>query len=165
MKKKLRRIIILGVVLVFLIWLNSFLLDGIFGEIGCFLLGDDAEYSSGYTATKFKKIKPGMKEEEVLTLLGQPLLKRYIDYTDNFDYIYVTIDQETNKSSVSRISEEHSEKIKMGMTEGEVLKILGKKGETIWHYSISRNDTHYRNRGLIFKNGEVVRKFHEFYWD
>ncbi len=39
------------------------------------------------------------------------------------------------------------------------------KSETRFAYTVSRSDSHFRIRQIIFRDGKVVSKFHEFYVD
>ena len=48
-------------------------LDGLDGFILSMLFEDSTQYAPGYTATAFRQIETGMREEQVYTLLGKPL--------------------------------------------------------------------------------------------
>lgn len=53
--------------------LSRIRIDGIRGDIGCLIFKTDTEYSEGYTHSGFNQIEIGMSEEEVLSILGEPI--------------------------------------------------------------------------------------------
>lgn len=67
--------------------------------------------------------------------------------------------------------------VRNGMTVAEVTEKLGSpikqwsydiengKRETRFAYTISPSDSHYRIRQIVFRDGKVVGKFHEYYVD
>lgn len=50
-------------------------LDGLHGALFSAIWGEDTVYSEGYSDSKFRRIRRGMTEAEVETLLGIPLEK------------------------------------------------------------------------------------------
>ncbi len=54
-------------------------------------LHPDTKYSSGYTEEKFAAVKIGMREREVLNILGEPLIRwrpyQYTSFADKRDYV------------------------------------------------------------------------------
>lgn len=56
-----------------LAWLNSYLLDGLWGLVN--IIFEDTRYAEGYSASRFKRVKVGMTSQQVLYLLGEPLGK------------------------------------------------------------------------------------------
>jgi hypothetical protein len=70
---RLRLLLISSLIIASLIWLNSFLLDGLEGTSNSLLLGEDTYYSAGYSDSAFRKVKIGMTKDQVRALLGEPL--------------------------------------------------------------------------------------------
>lgn len=50
-------------------------IDGLAGEKYCLEHGEDTRYSPKFSHQNFAKIKVGMKEKEVIDLLGEPLTR------------------------------------------------------------------------------------------
>ncbi len=151
--------------MVFFISLNSFLMDGIFGEISCFFLGDDAEYSIHFSTSGYRSLVIGQDEKEVIKIIGHPLLKVYWGEKNNRYSVAFVVNPKNGVGSVESVLDKLSDKIKIGQTEGEVEVQLGKPNSISWHYSRPKNGSHFRRRILVFKNGKLFEKIHEFYID
>ena len=54
---------------------NIVKLDGIGGEVCGLFLHTDTKYSKNYSHRKFDKIKIGMTQNEVISILGEPLVR------------------------------------------------------------------------------------------
>lgn len=74
-RKKLIPLIIIFVFfgIYFFTGLDRILIDGIHGDIGSLIVRTDTKYSKAYTHSKFNQIEIGMSEEELISILGDPL--------------------------------------------------------------------------------------------
>ncbi len=163
MKKFILSAVVLSAI-VFLVFLNSYFVDGVTGELAAFIFGDDSDHPPGYSEEGFKKIKIGMSEKDVLKNLGTPIGKGYFDWTKNSSPIHFTVDPMTGNGYTEDISETHQQKIEKHSSEEDVLRILGPPKLIIWYYSKAKI-SNYKNRGIMFKKGKVSEIFHEYYWD
>ncbi len=68
-----RRILVSIVTLGIVGWLHVSTLDGLPGFTLGLVLGDDTEYAPHYSARGFRSVSLGMGEEEVRSLVGDPL--------------------------------------------------------------------------------------------
>jgi len=69
-----KRIFFLAFVVVFGVVIHTYWLDGIGGAFYEIAFGNTV-YSPGYREYKFKRIRNGMSEKDVVNILGQPLRK------------------------------------------------------------------------------------------
>lgn len=76
-------IVLLNVILIYLTsHFNRVCLDGIEGEFFGSILCTDTKYSTEYSHKKFNAIRIGMTDEEVVDILGQPLIT-WLPYRNN----------------------------------------------------------------------------------
>lgn len=94
MKIKIFFITILCIILLAIIWAKTnerVKIDGIAGELGELILTEDTRYANGYSHIAFNQIQIGMAKQEVLEILGEPLIYwnpyRSTKYTNKSHYI------------------------------------------------------------------------------
>lgn len=77
---------ILSVIILCGIGVHIYWLDGVSGYL-CEIVFGDTVYSAEYSESKFRTLKTGMTEDQVLALLGEPLFKNSY-YPDVWFYSY-----------------------------------------------------------------------------
>lgn len=93
-------------------------------------------YAPGYSDFRFRKIRVGMSENEVLCLVGEPLARTDMDKRHQ------------------EICEEFGVEDKRTPT-----------GLCRWEYSCAGDAYDYRIRGVFFSKGKVVRIEYSYYFD
>jgi hypothetical protein len=72
----MRAVLLLILVVLALGFLHFYLLDGLDGWFFSLPGKEATYYSKGYSDSGFRRIKIGMSEEDVLTILGEPLARQ-----------------------------------------------------------------------------------------
>ena len=108
----------------------------------------------------------------LIVLVGVTVHKTSLD---GLDGLFWSLLFEEDTRYAPGYSEAGFYKIKHGMTEAEVKRLLGeplmvdppdsRRNYTYWRYSESPKDTHYRQRFIRFQNGIVTERISEFYVD
>ena len=66
-------------------------IDGISGEIWGLITESDTKYSHGYSHKKFRQIKIGMTEKQVIEIIGEPLVRwqpyLYTNYKEKCHFV------------------------------------------------------------------------------
>ena len=95
-------------------------IDGLSGEIYGLLLSTDTHYASNYSHQSFSKVKKGMTEKEVLSLLGEPLYRSQVPQKANQSVL------DYDKWFYSRSpSNTHYRIRQIKFREGKVSKLIG----------------------------------------
>lgn len=74
--RRSRYIILIAVIAMFCVWWvrrDLIALDGFKGELCGLVFKTDTRYAAGYHHQKFRAIKIGMTEQQVIEILGEPL--------------------------------------------------------------------------------------------
>lgn len=174
--------VILAAIICFLTF-DWYLLDGIdgwfFSSILNFAENEDTVYAVGYTDQGFRQVKRKMSEDDVVKLIGRPLREVWIyEATEEMERIFeddngtIVTDGKIRiffeNSTVQVITKGISQisgKIEKGMKQEDILTILGVPEKKSWVYSKSPGDRSYKIRTIILKDGNVLKKIHEFYVD
>ena len=83
---------------------------------------------------------------------------------------YFSVVEKTDTSWAKDYSESNFNKVKIGMTQDEVRKIMGEPVRSAngdyWGYTESPSSTHYHQRGFVFSpSGSVTQIVKGFYFD
>jgi outer membrane protein assembly factor BamE (lipoprotein component of BamABCDE complex) len=159
--KKIWPIIILGLAVLIIRKYNS--LDGIYGLMASIIFPEYMYYADGYSDEVFKSIKVGMGKTQVRQRIGEPLAK-FLEYQikEWKGTIHIWFE---NDHVETFIGPSDLEQLK-GKSFKEVIRTIGKPEKERWLYSMpKRSSEAYRRREIVFRNGKVVEKIHEFFSD
>lgn len=143
--------------------LDAWLLDGLAGSLFA-SWGEDTAYAPGYSAARFRRVKSGMSEEEVVLLIGSPLRKLWT-YELSSGSIERVIFKGDIVTAFTPREGEISRTLRLGLLSGEVEVRVGAPTHDTWIYSETVNDGSYRVRLVRFEDGRVVETIHKFYID
>lgn len=181
--KRMQIVLIAAVfLLVFILVLNYYMVDGIFNFPFYFGAKGNTEFSNGFTASKFRNVKVGMSQEDVLHLLGEPISKnwqyvrtskpvgeaRVVSFEEGVvvgAYVMNPGDVKENTQVAPSYTENAISKVRKGYTENEVISLIGEPLEQFWVYSTKKKESSYLERGVVFVNGTVVRRHSDVYVD
>jgi hypothetical protein len=150
----------LAALLLPLVFLHYWLLDGLPGFVLGVLLREDTVYAQRYSDRGFRAVRVGMSEQEVEHLLGRPLHET-LDWRAGCDRLFFY------DGLVGRYVSESCQEadIRERMPKAEVVKRFGPPTETSWVYTDSPTDTHYRLRVVTFAAGRVIKVKRGLYLD
>ena len=137
-------------------------LDSFDDWLWCLIMEDETIYAKGYSESAFKKIKIGIKKEQVINLIGKPLAETWL-YSN--DYLSVVSFEDDKVVHIDIGENMNLKKIKIGMIKKEVLQNIGKPLFERWGYSKRIKDVSYRVRFITFAQGLVVEVYHDVYID
>ncbi len=123
------KFVLLAISAIVFIWLfvHFYWLDGISGVFWELLIGE-TEYSEDYSEYKFRRVREGMTEAQVVKILGEPLFKNSKPKDNKVLWFYT----------------------------------YGKSLENQPRYV---TDSCHSERIITFRNNVVVEKYHGFYFD
>ncbi|MDA3875425.1 MAG: hypothetical protein PF795_15870 [Kiritimatiellae bacterium] len=74
MKKNWKTLfVVIGSILLVATGLNHWLIDGLEGVVWGTIFEEDTEYAEGYTGMRWRKLRVGMTDEQVISIIGEPL--------------------------------------------------------------------------------------------
>ncbi|MGK5090451.1 outer membrane protein assembly factor BamE [Deltaproteobacteria bacterium TL4] len=151
---------------------------------------ENTEWAPDFSEENFSKIRVGMTKKEVLTVLGEPLVRscecqvwKYVWGKRRNDFLtravvygrYGKVREVVSKfhfeaSEVALgFTEDKFAKIHPGMTKDEVLSILGKpllltEPSSYWGYARKKSSDHFARRDLVFHEWGVrdIRRRYDF---
>ena len=165
MNKKSKIIFVaLSIIIILIIAVHFYLLDGLDGFIFSILPEQNTEYSSGYSDARFRKIRKGMSQEEVLNLLGKPICENWI-YSKKDSRLESILFIDDRLHYIHKGENKQIKLLKLGMHRKEVCDKIGEPLLKAWGYSHSPKDMSYRVRSILFEEDKVIKIIHEFYVD
>ena len=144
--------------------LDQALLDGLSGSLLA-SLGSPGEtiYAEHYSGWRFWRVTRGMSREQVIHLLGEPLVECWV-YPRKSGAIVPQVVLEKDKVADVELGEDpRLIPIKAGMTRAELLKVTGPPSEVVFGYTKGRNS--HQERTIRFHEGRVLRKASSYYVD
>jgi outer membrane protein assembly factor BamE (lipoprotein component of BamABCDE complex) len=155
-------LVVLVVLVLWSIWSDHPLRDAALGV----LLQEDTEYSSGFSETTFRTIKPGMSESDVKELLGVSFGESWF-YTSKARYGCEIVRFDPEDAVIRGVWRDECTQVglKNGMSVSDVQRLLGQPREACTGYTRSPGDTDYRVRIVCFSNGQVVDVRRHWYFD
>jgi len=125
-------------------------LDGL-AESAFILFDDSTVYASGYSDQHFCRLRIGLTRDQVLALLGEPLLETWV-YGSESEPPFVYLVQ-------GLVADGYGDPpgLRVGMASSEVQKILGSPKEVSFVYTKRSSDTSYRQRSVGLIDGRVTR--------
>ena len=132
------------------------------------LFGGDTYYAHGYSHWRWRQIQPGITtEQELRALLGQPAWLTWQYREEPWwpePLPVVAFDQDMRvKYDVSATRRVGA--VSRGDTEEQVRRIMGAPEEATWGYSGRTADGSYRQRTVRVRNGIVVSRHTDWYFD
>ena len=161
MTRRVKRTLIVSIALVVLATtLHVSLLDGVDGWLLAKLYDDDTQYASGFSDARFRNVRVGDTEAEVIALLGPPLGESW-RWDGGREAVQVSFDRDGRAEYVVP-----SGRLRMGISSSEIQSLMGQPPDLkIFSYTRSPNDGSYRVRVIHFRQGLVTQKLHEYYMD
>ena len=140
-------------IVLFLFVYQIYSLDGLQGILASEFFEEDTKYSEDYSDNAFRKIRKGMTDEEVLSVIGRPFCI-YWFYDDHCSVHFSNhkVSYDFNLSNKDKII---FNKVKEGMSEKQVISLLGQPLSTLWWFSKSPSDKSYRARKIKFVDDRV----------
>lgn len=142
---------------------HIYLLDGLDGWFWTGGFQEDTVYARGYSDRGFRKVRHGMRREDVSELLGPPLGEVWSYAPEGASRAVVTFDEGHVDEVISGGGK--LDTVTKGMSREEVLRLVGRPIEESLVYSRSAHDQSYRVRVVMLKRGRVRERVSEFYVD
>jgi hypothetical protein len=162
MRRRVKRALIVSFALVILAaTLHVSLLDGVDGWLLAKLYDDDTQYAEGFSDARFRNVRVGNTEAEVIALLGPPLGESWRWEDAGREAVQVSFDRDGRAEYVVP-----SGLVRIGISSSEIQRLMGQAPDLkIFNYTRSLNDGSYRVRVIHFRQGLVTQKLHEYYMD
>jgi outer membrane protein assembly factor BamE (lipoprotein component of BamABCDE complex) len=164
MKVLKRTLVVLAVTAVAAVAVHAFLLDGLDGWLLARAMGDDTTYAPHYSDAAFRRVQIGMNREAVDRLLGPPLREVWVyrEHAVSLPSVDFAADR------VAHVGSETDPRllaVRIGMSKGDVLKLVGPPREVSLVYTKTPHDRSYHIRAVFLSGDRVVKKEAEFYVD
>jgi inner membrane protein len=119
------------------------------------IVREHTEYAAGFSENAFARVTVGMKEPDVLSLLGRPLEQWWLlaDGGGECRVIRFVDDAVARWSNFDRCTPPG---VQIGMSPAAVRDRLGRTGDMCWDYSRSGGGRPFQGRGICFEDGEVL---------
>jgi len=155
----------LGILVVFLLAMHLYLLDGLDGWLfstpllnEAFL--DDTCYASGYSDSGFRSVKKDMTVGEVRTLIGEPLWETWSYEGHGMVFVKQGVVTDVARSRHGPLSQ-----VTNGLGVAQVLLLAGAPISRLWVYTCSPHSRSYRVRKVEFQANRVISKISRLYLD
>lgn len=165
-RARLRLLFLVVVPVVVFTILRIYFPDGVFGAFLVTLDSPDATvYSRDYRAIGFWRIKPGMSQERVKQLLGEPIEEEWI-YRDNGKGGGERVVLHSGRvQEVTDLEDPLPSKARIGMTAADLTRIAGAPMKARLFYTVGHGKSSYRQRSVVLEHGIVSSKAADVYLD